>query len=105
MVDEQIMDHEPRVDDVISECEREIEIGNSRAAAELAYAVAMRAQAACDVRLAVEYSRKCYDLLASLPERTIEQVTSTRTRAGGVDLPELLHTGVVRARLGHWLQT
>jgi hypothetical protein len=40
------------------------------------------------------------ELLDELPSETVDQVASTRMSVGGVPLPELLHSGVVRERLG-----
>ncbi|MFC5100202.1 hypothetical protein [Kibdelosporangium philippinense] len=45
------------------------------------------------------------ELLDELPADTVEQVASTRMSVGGVDLPELLHSGVVRERLADLLQS
>jgi hypothetical protein len=77
---------------------------NKRAAAETAYALAFRYRnddVDGDRRfdIAGEWARKAIDLLDELPSDTIEQVTSTRSAVGGIELPELLHSGVVRARL------
>src|SRR6266508_2889978 len=97
-------DVQPALRDVIADLENELARGHRREAAELAYAIAVRTQAEGRVRDAAEYGRRCLTLLESLPSRTIEDVTSTRMKAGGVHMPELLHEDVVRARLGHLLQ-
>jgi hypothetical protein len=96
-------DMQPPLAEVIAEFEREREAGHAREAAELAYAVAMRTQAEGRAQDASIYARQCVALLKELPDATIDQVTSTRMKAGGVNLPELLHEGVVKARLGHLL--
>jgi hypothetical protein len=98
-------DKQPPLSEVIAEFEQELSLGHTREAAELAYAVAVRRQAEGRVRDAAEYGKQCLSLLESIPSKTIEQVTSTRMKAGGVSLPELLHEGVVRARLGHLLES
>jgi hypothetical protein len=98
-------DLEPPLVDVISEFALEESRGRIRQAAELAYAIAVRMQAEGRVRDAAEYAKRCVALISTQPSSTIEQVTSTRTKAGGVLLPELLHEGVVRSRLGHLLDS
>ncbi len=97
-------DIQPPLSEVIADFEQELARGHMREAAELAFAIAVRTQAEGRVRDAAEYGRRCLTLLESLPSRTIEDVTSTRMKAGGVHMPELLHEDVVRARLGHLLQ-
>jgi len=94
-------DIQPALRDVIADFEHELASGHRREAAELAYAIAVRTQAEGRVRDAAEYGKKCLALLEELPSKTIDDVTSTRTKVAGVLLPELLHDGVVRARLGH----
>lgn len=75
-----------------------------RAAAETAYALAMRyrnedVSGARRFDIAGEWARKAIDILEQLPSETVEQVASSRRSVGGVELPELLHDGVVRTRL------
>jgi hypothetical protein len=76
-----------------------------RAAAETAYALAFRYRNE-DIRgerrfdTAKEWATRAIDLLDSLPSDTLDQVVSTRQTVGGVAIPELLHAGVVRERLG-----
>jgi hypothetical protein len=94
-------DMQPPLQEVIADFEHELAHGHRREAAELAYAIAVRTQAEGRVRDAAEYGKKCLALLEELPSKTINEVASTRTKVGGVLIPELLHDGVVRARLGH----
>ena|SRR5689334_9982663 len=83
---------------------REFEAGE-RTAAETAYALAFRYR--CEdvdgVRrfdLAKLWAERAIDILDSSRSDTLEQVVSTRLNVGGVPLPSLLHSGVVRHRLG-----
>jgi hypothetical protein len=77
---------------------------STRAAAETAYALAFRYRNE-DVRgsrrfdIAKIWAQRAIDLLDSIPADTINDVISTRSSAGGIPLPELLHSGVVRERL------
>jgi hypothetical protein len=83
--------------------EHEVRI-DKRVAAETAYALAFRyrdedigGRRRFDV--AGEWARRAIELLDQLPADRVDQVASTRQTVGGVDLPDLLHSGVVRARL------
>jgi hypothetical protein len=76
-----------------------------RAAAETAYALAFRYRnqdVAGERRfdLAKQWATRAIELLDSLPSDTVDQVLSTRQSVGGVPIPDLLHSGVVRERLG-----
>jgi hypothetical protein len=83
---------------------REVET-NKRAAAETAYALAVRYRGE-DVNgtrrfdIAGIWVRRAIELLDALPSDSVDQVTSTRTAVSGVPIPDLLHSGVVRQRLG-----
>src|SRR5437762_10130324 len=72
---------------------------DDRAAAEYAYALAVRLREAGEVDDARRYARECLRLAESLPSNTLEDVTSSRANVGGVPLPERFHDGVVRVRL------
>jgi hypothetical protein len=82
---------------------------STRAAAETAYALAHRYRTEYvqtnrpQVEVAKEWARRSIELLDSLPSDTVEQVASTRQAVGGVPLPDLLHSGVVRDRLADLL--
>jgi hypothetical protein len=84
---------------------------NKRAAAETAYALAYRYRTEYvptdrpQVEVAKEWAKRSIELLDSLPSDTVEQVVSTRQEVGGVPLPDLLHSGVVRDRLADLLRT
>jgi len=77
---------------------------DKRAAAETAYALAFRYRDEdVDGRrrfdLAGVWAAHAIELFDELPADTVEQVASTRMSVGGVPLPGLLHSGVVRERL------
>jgi hypothetical protein len=89
---------------------REI-VTDRRAAAETAYALACRyrTEGRCGDRhpftVAKAWAERSIEILDELPSQSIDQVTSTRMSVGGVDLPELLHSGVVRERLADLLHS
>lgn len=84
---------------------------DTRAAAETAYALACRyatEYVGGDRRpfdIAKDWAMRAIELLDSLPSDTVDQVASTRLSVGGVELPDLLHSGVVRARLSDVLRS
>lgn len=81
------------------------EVGaNKRVAAETAYALACRyrnedVDGARRFDIAKIWATRAIELLDELPSDTVEQVASTRMSVGGIALPALLHSGVVRERL------
>lgn len=88
------------------------EVGtDKRAAAETAYALAHRYRTEYvptdrpQAEVAREWARRSIELLDALPSDTVEQVVSTRQSVGGVPLPDLLHSGVVRERLADLLRS
>jgi hypothetical protein len=77
---------------------------DQRAAAETAYALAHRyrnedVDGCRRFDIAKIWAERAVDLLDALPSDTVDQVASTRMYVGGVMLPALLHSGVVRERL------
>lgn len=76
---------------------------DDRAAAEYAFALAVRLREAGDADEASRYARECLRLAESLPSRTLDDVASTRLEIGGVPMPDRFHDGVVRARLADLL--
>ncbi|MCX5418090.1 MULTISPECIES: hypothetical protein [Streptomyces] len=70
------------------------------AAAETAYALAVRHRDAGDWEKSREWVKQTLQLLEGFPAETEEQVATQRTSVGGVDLPNYLHEGVVRSRFG-----
>jgi hypothetical protein len=82
---------------------RELE-SNKRAAAETAYALAFRyrqedVDGARRFDVAKIWANRAISLLDSLPSETVDDVAATRPTVGGIPLPELLHSGIVRQRL------
>jgi hypothetical protein len=78
---------------------------DKRAAAETAYALAFRYRdedidGTRHFDIAGEWARRAIDLLDSRPSGSLTQVASTRASVGGIPIPGLLHSGVVRERLG-----
>lgn len=82
------------------------EVGTDmRAAAETAYALAFRYRnedigGRRDFDAAKDWAVRAIELLDTLPSDTVADVASTRQSVGGVTIPDLLHSGVVRERLG-----
>jgi hypothetical protein len=92
-----------RPQSLIAQYEREVD-GGPRAAAETAYALAFRyrdhdVEGERRFDLAQLWARRAIRLLDELPADTVQDVVSTRQSLGGVPIPELLHSGVVRERL------
>jgi hypothetical protein len=72
---------------------------DDRAAAEYAYALAVRLRDLGETDEARRYARECLQLAEALPSATLDDVASVRQAVGGVPLPEHFHDGVVRSRL------
>jgi hypothetical protein len=82
---------------------------DTRAAAETAYALAWRHRSEYvgdghPFDNAKVWAERAIELLDSLPSETLDQVACNRASVGGVPLPELLHSGVVRDRLADVLR-
>ena len=80
-------------------------VASKRMAAETAYALAFRYRNEdVDGRrrfdLAKVWATRSIELLDLLPSDALGVVSSTRQAVGGIPIPDLLHTGVVRQRLG-----
>jgi hypothetical protein len=93
----------PRPELLIAQFERELTT-DPRAAAETAYALAFRyrdhdVDGSRRFDLAKEWAERAIELLDQQPSDTIDQVASGRQSVGGVLIPDLLHSGVVRERL------
>jgi hypothetical protein len=89
---------------LIAQYEREADV-DPRAAAETAYALAFRyrdhdVEGERRFDLAKLWALRAISLLDALPADTVQDVASTRQSVGGVPIPDLLHAGVVRDRLG-----
>lgn len=97
----------PSLDELQAQFEHEMST-NKRAAAETAYALAFRYRNEdVDGRrrfdTAKAWALRAIEALDDLPSDTVEQVASTRLEVGGVEIPDLLHSDVVRNRLGDLL--
>ena len=77
--------------------------GDDRAAAEYAYALAVRYRDSGATAAARHYAAECLRLATVLSARSLDEVASSRTEIGGVPLPERFHDGVVRTRLADLL--
>jgi hypothetical protein len=86
-------------------------VSDKRAAAETAYALAWRYRTEYTsgdrhpFEVAKEWALRSIALLDELPSDRVEQVASARMSVGGVPLPELFHSGVVRERLADLLRS
>lgn len=76
---------------------------DGRAAAEYAFALAVRLREAGQLDEARRYARECLALAEALPSRSLDDVSSERQSVGGVPLPDHFHDGVVRSRLADLL--
>lgn len=76
---------------------------DDRAAAEYAYALAVRLRESGELNEARRYARECLQLTQNLPSQALDDVTPTRSDVGGVPLPDRFHDGVVRSRLADLL--
>ncbi|MFE0579086.1 hypothetical protein [Streptomyces fradiae] len=70
------------------------------AAAETAFALAVRSRDTGDWEKSREWVAQCLQLLEGFPDETEEHVATKRVSVGGVPLPNYLHEGVVRDRFG-----
>jgi hypothetical protein len=70
------------------------------AAAETAYALAVRTREAGSWGQSRDWVAQCLRLLEGFPGETEEQTATSRVTVGGVMLPGYLHEGVVRDRFG-----
>jgi hypothetical protein len=102
MVDEEIT---PRtsISELRKQYDEERLYQDDRAAAEYAYALAVRLREVGELGGARRYARECLSLAEGLPARTLDDVTSSRQEVGGVPLPDHFHDGVVRSRLADLL--
>lgn len=75
-----------------------------RAAAQIAYALAFRyrnedVDGRRNFDAAKRWAMRSIGLLDGLPESSVTEVASTQQVVGGIAIPDLLHSGVVRERL------
>lgn len=102
MVDEE-GEQRPALNEVRKQYEDECHFQDDRAAAEYAYALAVRLREIGLLSEARRFAGECLELAERLPANTLDDVVSTRTTVGGVPLPEHFHDGVVRSRLADLL--
>jgi hypothetical protein len=102
MVDEEI-EQRPSLSEVRKQYEDECYFRDDRAAAECAYALAVRLREIGLLSEARRFAGECLELAERLPANTLDDVVSTKTSVGGVPLPEHFHDGVVRSRLADLL--
>jgi hypothetical protein len=93
----------PPISELRRQYEEEVYYQDHRAAAEYAYALAVRLREAGELDEASRYARECLRLTETLPSETLDDVATTRATVGGVPMPERFHDGVVRARLADLL--
>jgi hypothetical protein len=93
----------PSIDELRRQYDEERLYQDDRAAAEYAYVLAVRLREDGQADEARWYAGECLRLAESLPDRTLDDVTSTKAVLGGVPMPERFHDGVVRSRLADLL--
>jgi hypothetical protein len=97
------MDDASPISELRRQYDEEVYFQDDRAAAEYAYALAVRLREAGEHDEARRFARECLRLAESLPSATLDDVAMTRTSIGGVPMPERFHDGAVRARLADLL--
>jgi hypothetical protein len=102
MIDEQV-EQLPALSEVRHGYEEAREQGDHRAAAEFAYALAIRLKWIGLFSEAEHFAAECLALAEVLPSATLDDVVSTRSSVGGVPLPDHFHDDVVRWRLSNLL--
>lgn len=102
MVDEDVAQR-PSLSEVRKQYEEERFYQDDRAAAEYAFALAIRLREIGLIDEARRFAAECVQLAEALPSSTLDDVASTRQSVGGVALPDHFHDGVVRARLADLL--
>jgi hypothetical protein len=103
MVDEDV-EQRPSLSEVRKKYEDECFFQDDRAAAEYAYALAVRLREIGLVSEARRFAGECLEFAERLRSNTLDDVASTRASVGGVPLPEHFHDGVVRSRLADLLE-
>ncbi|GAB7049101.1 hypothetical protein [Catenuloplanes indicus] len=78
---------------------------DDRAAAEYAFALAVRLRSEGQIPEARGYAWECLKLIEALPPRSLDEAISDRQIIAGVPMPDYFHAGVVRSRLADLLGT
>ncbi|MEV6629306.1 hypothetical protein AB0M54_00975 [Actinoplanes sp. NPDC051470] len=104
MVDEEVVQR-PSLSEIRKQYDEELHFQDDRAAAEYAYALAVRLREVGLIGEARRFAAECLELAERLPAKTLDDVVSSRQSVGGVPLPDHFHDGVVRARLADLLGT
>lgn len=94
----------PPISELRRQYEEEMSFLDNRAAAECAYALAVRLRNIGEYDEARRFAQECLRLAETLPSAAMEDVDTTRMAVGGVLMPERFHDGVVRARLADLLR-
>lgn len=95
----------PAISDIEHQYAEECYYGDTRAAAEYAYALAVRLRDTGATDEARQYAKKSLHHARDIPTRSLDDVVSDRTVLCGVPIPERFHEGVVRSRLADLLGT
>jgi hypothetical protein len=93
----------PSISEVRKQYDEERFYEDNRAAAEYAYALAVRLREVGHIEEARRYAVECLELAQALRSDTLDDVASSRQSVGGVPLPDHFHDGVVRSRLSDLL--
>src|SRR5438128_880570 len=89
----------PPIEELIKRYEDEVFYGDERAAAEYAYALAIRLRNDGRMGEAKDFARRSLHYAERLPSKSLDDVSSDRLTIGGVPMPGMFHDGVVRSRL------
>jgi hypothetical protein len=93
----------PPISQLLKQYDEEMSFLDNRAAAEYAYALAVRLRETGESDEARKFARECLRLAETLSSATLDDVAMTRATVGGVSMPERFHDGVVRTRLADLL--
>ena len=72
---------------------------NPREAAEVAFAIAMKAKQDGNIEKATEFGKRSVQLFEQLNVQTMEECANLHMTINGIGIPDLIHEDVVRSRL------